>query len=115
MAQTPMDRAELDRRHFLKSAGAGMTAAALVLTPGEAAAAQEQARKAALDRLASNSWPLRHSRIGRFLCFATTALCRSALRANFVSGEWMNAWWSAPSIVGARNWSGHTSSMCVRA
>lgn len=59
MATTSMDRAELDRRHFLKSAGAGMTAAALVLTPGEAAAAQEQARKAALDRLASNSWPLR--------------------------------------------------------
>jgi hypothetical protein len=59
VAQTPIDRAELDRRHFLQRAGAGMTAAALVLTPAETATAQEQARKAALDRLSSNSWPLR--------------------------------------------------------
>ncbi|MPZ20507.1 MAG: TIM barrel protein [Luteitalea sp.] len=56
---TPTDLNELDRRHFLKSAGAGVTAAALLRSPREAAAAQEQARKAALDRLASNTYPLR--------------------------------------------------------
>ena len=53
------DLKDPDRRHFLKSAGAGVTAAAVLLSPREAAAVQEQARKAALDRLASNSWPLR--------------------------------------------------------
>jgi sugar phosphate isomerase/epimerase len=56
---TPTDLNELDRRHFLKSAGAGVTAAALLLSPREAAAAQERARKAALDRITSNSYPLR--------------------------------------------------------
>jgi hypothetical protein len=44
---TSTDRTGLDRRHFLTSAGAGVTAAAVLLSPREAAAAQEQARKAA--------------------------------------------------------------------
>jgi sugar phosphate isomerase/epimerase len=56
---TPTDPRDLDRRGFLKSAGAGVSAAAVILSPREAAAQAEQARKAALDRLASNSWPLR--------------------------------------------------------
>jgi sugar phosphate isomerase/epimerase len=55
----PADGNGLDRRHFIKSASAGVTAAALVLSPREAAAAQELARKAALDRIASNTYPLR--------------------------------------------------------
>ncbi|HTV00040.1 MAG TPA: TIM barrel protein [Luteitalea sp.] len=59
MDTTQNDRAGLDRRHFLKGAGAGVAAAAVVLSPRDAAAVQEQARKAALDRIASNSYPLR--------------------------------------------------------
>jgi sugar phosphate isomerase/epimerase len=49
----------MDRREFFKTAGAGVAAAATVLTPREAAAAQEAAQKAALDRIASNSYPIR--------------------------------------------------------
>lgn len=58
MSTTPTHRHELDRRHFFKAAGAGIGAAVLV-SPRDAAAAQEQARKAALERIASNSYPLR--------------------------------------------------------
>jgi sugar phosphate isomerase/epimerase len=49
----------MDRRDFFKTASAGVAAAATVLTPREAAAAQEAAQKAALDRIASNSYPIR--------------------------------------------------------
>jgi sugar phosphate isomerase/epimerase len=49
----------LDRRDFFKSAGAGLTAAAVLMTPREAALAQEAAHKAALDRIAANSYPIR--------------------------------------------------------
>jgi hypothetical protein len=49
----------LDRRDFLKSAGAGLTAAGVMMTPREAALAQSLAEKARLERLASNSWPIR--------------------------------------------------------
>jgi sugar phosphate isomerase/epimerase len=59
MHTTPGARHDLDRRHFFKAAGVGVGAAAAMLTPRDAAAAQEQARKAALERLASNSYPLR--------------------------------------------------------
>ena len=60
MDSTVIHANELDRRHFFKAAGAGASAAAaLLLSPREVAALQEQARKAALERLASNSWPLR--------------------------------------------------------
>ena len=48
----------VDRREFLKIAGAGVTAAT-VLAPRDAGAAQEAAQKAALDRIASNSYPIR--------------------------------------------------------
>jgi sugar phosphate isomerase/epimerase len=57
-----MDRHDgrgLDRRDFLKSAGVGLTAAGVTLTPREAALAQSLAEKARLERLASNSWPIR--------------------------------------------------------
>lgn len=52
-------RTGLDRRDFFKTAGAGLTAAAVMMTPGEAALAEEAAHKAALDRIASNSYPIR--------------------------------------------------------
>jgi hypothetical protein len=51
-------RASLDRRQFFKAAGAGLTAAA-VMTPRETVLAQEAARKSALERIASNSYPIR--------------------------------------------------------
>jgi Xylose isomerase-like TIM barrel len=56
------DTAHLDRLHrrdFFKTAGAGLTAAAVMMTPREAAQAQEAAHKAALDRIAANSYPIR--------------------------------------------------------
>jgi sugar phosphate isomerase/epimerase len=61
----------MDRRDFFKTAGAGVTAAAVMMTPREAVQAQEAqeaARKAALDRIASNSYPIRSlfkSRVNR--------------------------------------------------
>ena len=48
----------LDRREFFKAAGAGLTAAA-VMAPRETVLAQEAARKSALERIASNSYPIR--------------------------------------------------------
>jgi sugar phosphate isomerase/epimerase len=53
------DARTLDRRNFFKTAGAGVGAAAILLTPREAAAAQEAAQKAALDRIAANTYPIR--------------------------------------------------------
>src|SRR5436190_24211523 len=50
----------VERRGFFKGAGAGVMAAGLMLTPREAAAAQAQAEKARLDRIASCSWPIRY-------------------------------------------------------
>ena len=49
----------IDRRDFFKTAGIGVTAAAAALTPRAALVAQEAAQKAALDRIASNSYPIR--------------------------------------------------------
>ena len=49
----------MDRRDFLKTAGSGLTAASLIGAPGEAAAAQVLSEKAKLDRIASNTYPLR--------------------------------------------------------
>jgi sugar phosphate isomerase/epimerase len=51
--------ATLDRRGFLKTAGGGLTAAGLMLTPRERALAQSRAEKNRLDRIASNSYPIR--------------------------------------------------------
>ncbi len=49
----------MDRRDFFKTTGAGLGAAAVMMTPREAALAQETAHKAALERIASNSYPIR--------------------------------------------------------
>jgi sugar phosphate isomerase/epimerase len=50
----------LDRRDFFKTAGAGLTAAGLMLTPREQVIAQERAEKDRLARIASNSYPIRY-------------------------------------------------------
>jgi sugar phosphate isomerase/epimerase len=49
----------MDRRDFLKTAGAGVTAATAMLTPRERALAQSAPEKARLDRIAGCSWPIR--------------------------------------------------------
>ena len=53
------DRHQIDRRNFLRSAGAGLAVAGTVLTGHAGAAAQSLAERARLDRLASCSYPLR--------------------------------------------------------
>jgi hypothetical protein len=49
----------LNRRGFFKTAGAGLTAASVLMTPRERAAAQGLAEKARLERLAGCTWPIR--------------------------------------------------------
>jgi sugar phosphate isomerase/epimerase len=49
----------MDRRAFLKTASAGVTAATVMLTPRERALAQSAAEQARLDRIAGCSWPIR--------------------------------------------------------
>lgn len=49
----------MKRREFLKTTGAGVTAAAVVMAPRDAAQAQSLAEKARLDRIAGCSWPIR--------------------------------------------------------
>ena len=49
----------MDRRDFLKTAGAGVTAATVMMTARERALAQSAAEKARLDRIAGCSWPIR--------------------------------------------------------
>ena len=49
-----------NRRDFLKTATAGLTAAGAMLTPRERALAQFQDEKNRLDRIASCSWPIRY-------------------------------------------------------
>jgi sugar phosphate isomerase/epimerase len=51
--------ARMDRRDFFKTAGAGITAATIMMTPRERALAQSLAEKARLDRIAGCSWPIR--------------------------------------------------------
>ncbi|BCS32209.1 hypothetical protein TBR22_A14190 [Luteitalea sp. TBR-22] len=53
------DEQGFGRRDFFRTATAGVAAAGAVLSPQDAARAQEAARKAALERIASNSWPIR--------------------------------------------------------
>jgi sugar phosphate isomerase/epimerase len=53
------DGASVDRRGFLKTAGAGLAAASAALTAREAVAAQVLDEKHKLDRIATNSWALR--------------------------------------------------------
>jgi sugar phosphate isomerase/epimerase len=59
MDNHPDTRPTLDRRHFFKAASAGLTAAAVMMTPREAALAQEAAQRNALDRIAANTYPIR--------------------------------------------------------
>lgn len=54
------DRNGVDRREFFKTAGAGLTAATIMMTPREAALAQAQAEKNRLDRIAACSYPIRY-------------------------------------------------------
>jgi sugar phosphate isomerase/epimerase len=56
--ETP-GRSTVDRRGFLKTAGAGLTAATAMLSSRERAIAQASSEKARLDRLASCTWPIR--------------------------------------------------------
>ena len=51
--------ATADRRNFLKTAGAGLTGAGILLGAGRDPSAQVLDEKTALDRIASNSYPLR--------------------------------------------------------
>jgi sugar phosphate isomerase/epimerase len=53
------DASKVHRRTFLKTAGAGLTAAGLLMTDRERALAQGAADKARLDRIASCTWPIR--------------------------------------------------------
>ena len=53
------DEIRTDRRGFLKTAGAGLTAATAMLTSREQAMAQTASEKDKLDRLASCTWPIR--------------------------------------------------------
>jgi sugar phosphate isomerase/epimerase len=50
----------VNRRDFFKTAGAGFTAATIMITPREAALAQAQAEKNRLDRIAACSYPIRY-------------------------------------------------------
>jgi sugar phosphate isomerase/epimerase len=52
-------RGTVNRRDFFKAAGASAAVATILATPREAAAVQAAAQKAALDRIASNSYPIR--------------------------------------------------------
>ncbi len=60
MSDTTDNGRGLDRRDFFKTAGAGLTAAGLMLTPREQLIAQERAEKDRLARIASNSYPIRY-------------------------------------------------------
>src|SRR5215475_16192454 len=51
---------EVDRRGFLKTAGAGVGAAGLALGTAASAEAAPLTEKQKLDRLASNTWPIRY-------------------------------------------------------
>jgi sugar phosphate isomerase/epimerase len=78
MADEHEARTTLDRRNFFKAAGAGLTAAAVIMTPREAALAQEAAHKAALDRIAANTYPIRPLFKSRFTPAQAEAMRRNA-------------------------------------
>jgi sugar phosphate isomerase/epimerase len=56
---TPRQDNGIDRRDFFRAAGAGLTAATVVLSPAERALAQFNTDKDRLDRIASCTWPIR--------------------------------------------------------
>jgi sugar phosphate isomerase/epimerase len=53
------DSAKVDRRDFLKAAGAGLATAGVLMPPRERAIAQGVAEKARLERIAGCTWPIR--------------------------------------------------------
>ena len=53
------DTSTVGRRDFFKVAGAGLTAAGVLLTPRERAIAQSLDEKARLERIAGCTWPIR--------------------------------------------------------
>jgi sugar phosphate isomerase/epimerase len=59
MTDHDRDGRKLHRRDFFKVAGAGLTAAGVVMTPKEQAFAQSLAEKARLERMAGCTWPIR--------------------------------------------------------
>ena len=50
----------LDRRNFFKTAGMGLAAAGVILTPREEARAQADLEKLNLERIAANSYGVRN-------------------------------------------------------
>jgi sugar phosphate isomerase/epimerase len=59
MDEARNDTSAVGRRDFFKIAGAGLTAAGVMLTPRERALAQAIDEKARLDRIAGCTWPIR--------------------------------------------------------
>ena len=59
MSENRNDPSGVGRRDFFKAAGAGVTAAAALLTPQERAVAQGLEQKARLERIAGCTWPIR--------------------------------------------------------
>ena len=59
MKGSPKDSHDVDRRRFLQTAAAGLTAAGVMLTPRERALAQSLAEKARFERMAGCTWPIR--------------------------------------------------------
>src|SRR5688500_6216776 len=59
MSDQERNASSVNRRDFFRTAGAGLTAAGIALTPGETALAQFQSEKDRLLRIASCTWPIR--------------------------------------------------------
>src|SRR5215207_2699592 len=59
MGHEQNEKNPLNRRDFFRAAGAGIAAATVLMAPRDAAAAQAAAEKNALERIASNSYPIR--------------------------------------------------------
>ena len=59
MSEHRNDASTVRRRDFLKTAGAGVTAAGVLMTDAERALAQGAAEKARLERIARCTWPIR--------------------------------------------------------
>lgn len=60
MAENTRGKSNPDRRSFLKTAGAGFSAAGMLLASEGNAIARPMTEKEKLDRIASNTWPIRH-------------------------------------------------------
>lgn len=60
MSENSRRKSNPDRRSFLKSAGVGFSAAGMLLASEGSASARPMTEKEKLDRIASNTWPIRH-------------------------------------------------------